>query len=62
MKAFLRERDRKTAQIVDNYGGSKILFLVRKGPLGTLVIRIATITLASDSAIVLARFRPSKFP
>ena len=28
----------------------------------TLVIRIAAITLASDSAITLARFRPSKTP
>ena len=29
-------------------------------PLRTLAIRIATINLASDSAITIARFRPSK--
>ena len=36
------------------------VFRGRYGRQRTLVIRIAAITLASDSAITLARFRPSK--
>ena len=35
-------------------------FLDPIGVLGTLVIRIAAITLASDSAMTLARFRPAE--
>ena len=48
-----------------NAGSTKTKFCVFRGRYDrqrTLVIRIAAITLASDSAITLARFHPSKQP
>ena len=42
------------------YEGQTVFFSGRYDRQRTLVIRIAAIILASDSAITLARFRPSK--